>query len=219
MPLTVPYFFEMWSEMLDRYDVRATEVRLRPDDVARLRMEHHHQDLYDLPIRLADLPPNTVEFFAPEFRRHIALDDWDRFGHLPGTLSFDAWNGVRETTYTPPTERSFTFNGETFHCRVTVEPTPAEPRIRLPSVPSIEPQLRAISTALETQVMSHVNLAAEAIRRLSIAVQDRIANDIVTGYDPRYSMGGPPPKPKPQNRIDFLLEALDDGVEEPHAED
>lgn len=222
MPLTVHYLLEMQSEMLERNNVRATEIRLRPEDFDRLRVE---QDFYGLTIRLADLPPNTVEFFAPEFRRHIDLSEWSILGGS-GSLSYRAGFGrIPEATFTPPTERSFTFNGETFHCRIAVEPTPAVRRIQLPDVPSMEPQLRALGDAMNT-LIPPVNLATLMTQRLAASLDDDLVEATVRTFEalspkrlePMPTFGAAP-KPEPATRIDFLLEEINGGVDEPHAED
>lgn len=209
MPLSYEALARMQAEMLDRYNLQAVEVRLSGENIAQLQQTNYYGS--PIALRYMLLPVNTIEFFVPRLHRNISLNDWDNFRGWPGMLTYSVRSGeVSQSTYTPPTERIFVFDDETFVCRLSMEPVLVEPQQVLRSIqmPSIEPQLRA----------THANLAAETMQRLSTAVQDRIAKDILTGYDPRYSMGGPP-KPKPQNRIDFLLEVLDDGVDEPHAED
>lgn len=167
MPLSYEALAHMQAEMLDRYNLQAVEVRLSGENIAQLQQTNYYGS--PIALRYMPLPVNTIEFFVPRLHRHISLNDWDNFSGWPGTLTYSVRSGASQSTYTPPTERTFMFDGETFVCRLSVEPVPAEP---LPAEP-------------------------------------------IPGV---YTFEFTPLAPQP-NRIDFLLEVLDDGVDEPHAED
>lgn len=173
MPLTYHSLAAMQAAMVDIHNLQAEEVRLSGENIAQLQ-----QDSFGSPIaiRYMSLPVNTVEFFVPRLHRDISLEDWDSFSSLPGRVTFSVRSGnVSRSVYTPPTERTFVFDGETFICRLSPEPVPAEPAepVCLPS-----------------------------------GVHERT-----------YTFDFTPSAQPPPNRIDFLLEVLDDGVDEPHAED
>lgn len=208
MPLTYALLAHMQSEMLGRYDLRALEVRLSGENLSQLQ-----RDVVDSPIalRYMAMPRNVVEFFVPDLRR--TLSTWQ---------DFDAYHGgsfspnLTTRSFPIEVERDFTHDGESFTCRLSFEPVPAVPRVRLPDVPSLERSLRAFGEAMN-QIIPPVNLATLMTQRLAASIDDDIVEATVAAFEALHPKKLDPPPPA--NRIDFLLEVIDDGVDEPHAED
>ncbi len=75
------------------------------------------------------------------------------------------------------------------------------------------------------QLIPPVNLATLMTQRLAASVNEDIVEATVAAFEalsPKLTVATASPKKvsfKPANRIDFLLEVIDDGVDEPHAED
>lgn len=219
MPLLIRHLLEMRSEMIERYDLEMAEVRLNPADYASIRTDADNYGFTGV-IRIWSIPSGVVEFFVPHLHRRFNIGDWNNFGMLPGVRSYTAISGqVSEATFTPPTERIFTFEGGTFTCRLTAEPIPAVPRVSLPGVPSMDAQLRAISRALEPATAAMTNLHDAMMRTMREATERQI--DDLLSIAPAKSVPLPfEVKVKATaTRIDFLLEEIDGGVDEPHAED
>ncbi len=109
--LTWPRLAEMQATMLERYNLRASEVRLSGENLAQLQHDNFRGS--PLPVRYTTLPTNTIEFFVPEARNLLGGHD---------RVFYEGMVTARWAPQEIEGQMFFTFDGVTFTCRITAEP-------------------------------------------------------------------------------------------------